>query len=63
MSITTEQRARVSVQVGDQAITFETGHLAKQADGAVVVSLRRDDGARGNGRGGRRRAKARTSSR
>ncbi len=37
MSITTEQRARVSVQVGDQEITFETGHLAKQADGAVVV--------------------------
>ncbi len=37
MSITTEQRARVSVQVGDQEITFETGKLAKQADGAVVV--------------------------
>jgi len=37
MSITTEQRARVSVQVGEQEITFETGHLAKQADGAVVV--------------------------
>jgi polyribonucleotide nucleotidyltransferase len=37
MSITTEQRARVSVQVGEQEITFETGKLAKQADGAVVV--------------------------
>jgi polyribonucleotide nucleotidyltransferase len=37
MSIATEQRARVSVQVGNQEITFETGKLAKQADGAVVV--------------------------
>jgi polyribonucleotide nucleotidyltransferase len=37
MSITTEQRAQVSVQVGEQEITFETGKLAKQADGAVVV--------------------------
>jgi polyribonucleotide nucleotidyltransferase len=37
MSITTEQRALVSVQVGEQEISFETGKLAKQADGAVVV--------------------------
>src|SRR5438132_1540682 len=37
MSITTEQRARVSVQVGEQEITFEAGKLAKQADGAVVI--------------------------
>ena len=37
MSITTEQQARVSVQVGEQEITFETGKLAKQADGSVVV--------------------------
>jgi polyribonucleotide nucleotidyltransferase len=37
MSITTEQRAQVSVQVGEQEISFETGKLAKQADGAVVV--------------------------
>jgi polyribonucleotide nucleotidyltransferase len=37
MSIATEHRAQVSVQVGDQEITFETGKLAKQADGAVVV--------------------------
>ncbi len=37
MSIATEQRAQVSVQVGNQEITFETGKLAKQADGAVVV--------------------------
>jgi polyribonucleotide nucleotidyltransferase len=37
MSIATERRALVSVQVGSQEITFETGKLAKQADGAVVV--------------------------
>src|SRR5881275_1839764 len=37
MSIATEHRAQVSVQVGNQEITFETGELAKQADGAVVV--------------------------
>src|SRR3982074_1708942 len=37
MSIATERLARVSVQIGDQEITFETGKLAKQADGAVVL--------------------------
>src|SRR5213080_298999 len=37
MSIATERRAAVSVTVGDQEISFETGHLAKQADGAVVI--------------------------
>jgi polyribonucleotide nucleotidyltransferase len=37
MGISTEQLARVSVQVGEQEISFETGKLAKQADGAVVV--------------------------
>jgi len=37
MSIATERRARVSVQIGTQEISFETGKLAKQADGAVVV--------------------------
>jgi polyribonucleotide nucleotidyltransferase len=37
MSIATERRARVSVQIGSQEISFETGKLAKQADGAVVV--------------------------
>jgi polyribonucleotide nucleotidyltransferase len=37
MSIATEQLSRVSVQVGNQEISFETGKLAKQADGAVVV--------------------------
>jgi polyribonucleotide nucleotidyltransferase len=37
MSIATERRAQVSVQIGNQEITLETGKLAKQADGAVVV--------------------------
>jgi polyribonucleotide nucleotidyltransferase len=37
MSIATERRAQVSVQIGNQEISFETGKLAKQADGAVVV--------------------------
>jgi len=37
MSVTTERQASVSVTVGDQEITFESGKLAKQADGAVVV--------------------------
>ena len=37
MSITTERHASVTAQVGDQEIGFETGKLAKQADGAVVV--------------------------
>src|SRR6476646_8849533 len=34
---TTGELASVSVDVGDQEIVFETGKLAKQADGAVVV--------------------------
>src|SRR5881409_94358 len=38
MAVTTEPRiASVSVTVGDQELTFETGKLAKQADGAVLV--------------------------
>src|SRR5919205_2470630 len=37
MSIATERRATVSVTVGGQEISFETGKLAKQADGAVLV--------------------------
>jgi polyribonucleotide nucleotidyltransferase len=37
MSIATEGRASVSVSVGGGEIVFETGKLAKQADGAVVV--------------------------
>src|SRR3954468_173253 len=36
-SIATDRRATVSVSVGEGEITFETGKLAKQADGAVVV--------------------------
>jgi len=38
MATITEPRvATVSVTVGDQELTFESGKLAKQADGAVVV--------------------------
>jgi polyribonucleotide nucleotidyltransferase len=37
MSTITENLAMVSVTVGEQEITFESGKLAKQADGAVVV--------------------------
>jgi polyribonucleotide nucleotidyltransferase len=38
MAIATERRAEVSVTVGGRELTFETGKLAKQADGSVVVS-------------------------
>ncbi|CAN5216862.1 hypothetical protein BH09ACT13_BH09ACT13_08050 [soil metagenome] len=37
MSTITGQEATVSVDVGGREIVFETGKLAKQADGAVVV--------------------------
>src|SRR5262249_38197257 len=38
MAVTTEPRiATVSVTVGDQELTFESGKRVKQADGAVVV--------------------------
>src|SRR4249920_1114073 len=37
MSIATERQASVTVAVGEESITFETGKLAKQADGAVVM--------------------------
>ena len=37
MSITLERPATVSVTVGGKEMTFESGKLAKQADGAVVV--------------------------
>ncbi|MFN2628782.1 MAG: polyribonucleotide nucleotidyltransferase [Gaiellaceae bacterium] len=37
MSIATERLASVSATSGGQEITFETGKLAKQADGAVLV--------------------------
>ncbi len=38
MSIATDRRASVSVEIGGQELVFETGKLAKQADGAVVVT-------------------------
>jgi polyribonucleotide nucleotidyltransferase len=37
MAIATERQATVEVTVGGQEMTFETGKLAKQADGAVLV--------------------------
>src|SRR5438552_9894345 len=37
MSVATGNVATVSLAVGDQEISFESGKLAKQADGAVVV--------------------------
>src|SRR5436190_7049475 len=37
MSITTQGPTTVSVEIAGREITFETGKLAKQADGAVVV--------------------------
>jgi polyribonucleotide nucleotidyltransferase len=37
MAIATTSPTTVSVTVGDQEITFESGKLAKQADGAVVI--------------------------
>jgi polyribonucleotide nucleotidyltransferase len=36
-TIDTGRHASVSVEIGGREITFETGRLAKQADGAVVV--------------------------
>ena len=37
MAIATERLAGISVEIGGREMTFETGKLAKQADGAVVV--------------------------
>jgi polyribonucleotide nucleotidyltransferase len=37
MAIATDRLAKVSVEIGGREISFETGKLAKQADGAVVV--------------------------
>jgi len=37
MAIATERETGVSTTVGDQEISFDTGKLAKQADGAVIV--------------------------
>ena len=52
----------VSVEIGGREITFETGKLAKQADGAVVVRAGRPSSS-ARRKAGQRRAKARTSSR
>ena len=46
MGIATGQLASVSVEIGGKEITFETGKLAKQADGAVAREVGRDDGSR-----------------
>jgi len=37
MSMMVSDKASVNVTVGRQEVVFETGHLAKQADGAVLV--------------------------
>ena len=37
MTIVASERHTVSRAVGGREVRFETGHLAKQADGAVVV--------------------------
>src|SRR5437762_8677836 len=37
MAIATERMAQVSVEIGGREMSFETGKLAKQADGAVLV--------------------------
>src|SRR3954468_20934573 len=37
MSVATGNKTTVSVTIGDREISFESGKLAKQADGAVVV--------------------------
>ena len=36
---------QVSVDIGGTEITFETGRMAKQASGSVVVSAGETDGA------------------
>jgi len=46
MSIATGRQATVSIEIGGQEITFETGKLAKQADGAGRRPLRRHDDPR-----------------
>ncbi len=37
MAITTEAEQTITVDIGENGITFSTGRLAKQADGAVLV--------------------------
>ena len=53
MSVTLERPTTVEVTVGGKEITFESGKLAKQADGAVARPLGRHDGARDGRQGGR----------
>lgn len=38
MTIVAPERHVVACSVGGREVRFETGHLAKQADGAVVVT-------------------------
>ena len=45
-TISTGREASVAVEIGGREITFETGKLAKQADGAVVVRCGRHDDPR-----------------
>ena len=37
MAVATERPTSISVEIGGRNITFETGKIAKQADGAVIV--------------------------
>ena len=37
MAIATERQVSISVEIGGRELTFESGKLAKQADGAVIV--------------------------
>ena len=43
--MTPEDVGRASVEIAGTEISFETGKLAKQAGGAVVVTSGRHDGA------------------
>ena len=42
---------RVELDWGGRKLTLETGRVARQADGAVLANLRRDDRARRRRRG------------
>ena len=46
MSTITSEITSITAAIGRDEITFETGKLAKQADGAVVVTQRGHDGPR-----------------
>ena len=62
MSTATGQLASVSVEIGGKEITFETGKLAKQADGAVAMRSG-ETMVLATATAGRRPARAPTSSR